>query len=352
MVIVIPSLRLRGVLALAAASALLTAGCTGAASGRAGVPPTSPSAADVTPASESPTPPPGGSGKPAVPTNGAYLGAWVNPLGLGKTSDQESGQREIGQLPKFNAMIGTHVQILHVFSSFTAALPTKTLADIEANGSTPLLDWSCEEVHAVASGERDSVITSYAKALKAFAHPIFLRWYWEMNHAGHQTQCGATKDPAAFQAAWRHIWTIFAQQHVTNVAFIWCPGGSIDATPYYPGDQFVDWIGNDHFNSHGPPNTGTAAVDKIFGTFYNQWSGHGKPMMIGATGAKPADQAGYLNGLQTALPTTYPAFKALIYFDAPGDDNNGKGPWNIQGGGVSALRTLAANPYFSFGRHN
>ncbi|MGI8677715.1 MAG: glycosyl hydrolase [Jatrophihabitans sp.] len=193
------------------------------------------------------------------------------------------------------------------------------------------------------------MIRAYATGLKAFAHPVFLRWYWEMNHLGHHSECGAGQNPDGFVAAWKHIWTIFAQTGAANVAFVWCPGGSRNTAPFYPGDHYVDWIGDDHFDDQGEPTTGTAAVDNVFGAFYKQWSSHGLPMMIGATGAKPSDQAGYLQGLRVALPKGYPAVKALVYFDAAGD--NGKGPWNLQGSGVAAFKELAADPYFSVGRH-
>ena len=304
-----------------------------------------------------------------MPAKGAYLGAWVNPSQAATTkaktkrsdpgtapttASSASGQastdnKEISQLSAFNTLAGAHVQILHVFSGFTIPLPTTTLSQIVANGSIPLLDWECADVTTVATGKDDSIIKAYADSLKAFGHPVFLRWYWEMNHVGHQAGCGAGKDPATFVAAWKHIWTIFQQQKAANVAFVWCPGGNVNTAAFYPGDQYVDWIGDDHFNDHGSPSTGPAAVSNVFGAFYEQWSGHGKPMMIGATGAKPADQAGYLEGLQTALPSSYPDFKAVMYFDAPG--KNGKGPWNLQDSGPAAFKSLAADPYFSFGRH-
>ncbi len=304
------------------------------------------------PASSSP-PATVGLTKPAIPTKGSYLGAWVNPSGQKSTGDPQqpnNSQAELDQLPAFNAAIGAHLQILHVFSGFSAPLPNQALSHVLADGSTPLLDWGCSDVAAIASSKDDSIITSYAQGLKTFGHPVFLRWYWEMNHVDHHSNCGAGTNPAAFVSAWQHIWTIFQKQGATNVAFVWCPGGSRNTAAFYPGDRYVDWIGNDHFDDQGAPTTGTQAVTNVFGAFYQEWSGHGKPMMIGATGATPTDQPGYLQGLQAAFPTTYPAFKALMYFDAPG--GNGKGPWHLQGGGVTAFGALATDPYFSFGRHS
>jgi hypothetical protein len=301
------------------------------------------------------------SGKPAVPETGAYLGAWVNPAPPLKTSDHkqqvqsgavDGGAQEIAQLPAFTNQIQGHVQILHVYSEFTSPLPTTTLNAIESYGATPMLDWSCGNVADITAGQDDSMITKYADGLRSFGKPVFLRWYWEMNLSDQShKKCGGSSDPAAFVAAWRHIWAIFQSQHADNVAFVWCPSGLPSKTPasaYYPGDSYVDWIGVDHYDDHGGTTTGTGAVSALFGSWYSEWSGHGKPMMIGETGAPPADQAGFLDGLRMALPVSYPDIKALVYFDSPG--SAGKGPYNLQGGGVAAFTTLANDSYFSYGR--
>ncbi|MGI8677716.1 MAG: hypothetical protein ACR2LX_03330 [Jatrophihabitans sp.] len=79
-----------------------------------------------------------------MPERGAYLGAWVNPGAAPKDAakgQSDTADKEIPQLPAFNALVGTHVQILHVFSGFTVPLPAATLKQIEGDGAIPLLDW-------------------------------------------------------------------------------------------------------------------------------------------------------------------------------------------------------------------
>ncbi|MGI8678959.1 MAG: hypothetical protein ACR2LX_09780, partial [Jatrophihabitans sp.] len=61
-----------------------------------------------------------------------------------------------------------------------------------------------------------------------------------------------------------------------------------------------------------------------------------------------AYQAAFLHSVQTTLPTVYPDLKAFIYFDAPG--KIGKGNYTLQGTGANAFKSLAADPYFSYGR--
>jgi beta-mannanase len=125
--------------------------------------------------------------------------------------------------------------------------------------------------------------------------------------------CLGTLGSTGYIEAWQHIWTIFRQVGASNVAFVWCPSiVSPDfAVPYYPGDQYVDWIGVDGYDRQQDP----AAVIAELLPFYQHWMADGKPMMIGETGAT-TDQASYLADLASTLPVTFPGIKALLYYDS------------------------------------
>ncbi|MEO8926200.1 MAG: glycosyl hydrolase [Caulobacteraceae bacterium] len=272
---------------------------------------------------------------PSVPATGAYLGAWVNPLGL----PSMGGANEIAQLPRFNSYVGEPAAILHVFIQFTDPFPATVLDQVEQNGSIPMLDWGCASVDDIAAGVDDGAISAMAQSLKAFGMPIFLRWYWEMNYNNpNQTTCAGYGRGAQFVAAWRHIWTIFQQTGATNVAFVWCPVSHGDASPYYPGDHYVDWVGADYFDL---AHEGTIGFHNGFATFYAQWASD-KPMLVGATGATPVDQFQYILGMQQSALTEFPNIKAIMYFDAPGALGN----FSLAGNGLSAYKTMADTPYF------
>jgi hypothetical protein len=277
---------------------------------------------------------------PTIPPTGAYLGAWVNPLSLSNT--EASSSNEIPQLAAFDSAIGRAPTILLIYKGFTDPLPISSLNSIIQNGSTPLLSWSCTNVTDVSSGKDDSLITAYAQALKKFGHPIFMRWYWEMNLAhDSQSGCNAYQNGPGFTAAWIHIWNIFHLVGASNVAFVWAPSGSKNTTDYYPGDQYVDWIAIDSYQheSNGSPTP----FATIFQPFYQEWSTHGKPLMISETGALPNNQVSYLQQIGQDLPTEFPDIKAVMYFDSAGN----KGPWTLSAAGLGAFKVLAANPYFS-----
>lgn len=275
---------------------------------------------------------------PPVPSGQIYLGAWVNPAGK-KTG---GGLQQMAQVPAFQQQVGRPLAILHLYAGFRQPVPLGQLTAITDNGSLPMLDWGCAPPAQVVSGADDGIITAYAQSLKSFGHPVLLRWFWEMNLPSTAKRCQVT-DPATFVAAWRHVWTLFRQAGATNVSFVWCPGisaGLSTFAPLYPGSQYVNWIGVDGYDRTG---LGAQGFSALFGAWYTQWATQGLPLMIGETGAHPAVQAAYLNGVRQQLPTTYPAIKAFVYFDAPGP----AGQWALSGSGLTAFARMAADPYFS-----
>jgi hypothetical protein len=270
-----------------------------------------------------------------VPATGAYLGAWVNPTkSLG----------EFAQLPAFTGAVGTAPAILSLYTSWAGPAPIAEMQQIANEGAIPLVAWTCGSTAAVNSGQDDQLITNYAKQLKAFGHPVFLRWFWEMNLSiPKDVRCLGSGGAPGFVSAWIHVWNIFHQVGATNVAFVWCPGishGLATMASFFPGAAYVNWIGVDGYDRKGQ---GQQAFTDVFGAWYSTYVGYHEPLMIGETGAMADDQAAYLSGIESDLPTLYPDVKALVYFNAIGP----AGSWVLTSSGLQEYHQLAANPYFS-----
>ena len=283
---------------------------------------------------------------PAIPPSGsAYLGAWINPgrrTGGGQGNTGQPGTSEVDALASFNQSTGKPLAILIVYAPFNKPPPSATLAAMASNGSIPLVDWLCANVSDVSAGMYDSQITSYAQALKSYGHPVFLKWFGEMNLQDQtNSACGAYGNGPTYISAWQRIWNIFHTVGATNVAFVWGPSSMTDAAAYYPGDKYVDWIGVDGYERR---QTGTGAFAQIFGSFYSEWSGHDKPMMVAETAAMGANQSFYIQGIQQSIPSQFPDFKAVVYFDS----NATGGNWTLAGAGLTAFAALSHDPYFSF----
>lgn len=106
---------------------------------------------------------------------------------------------------------------------------------------------SKNELAPVGRGEFDSVIDRLAKVIRDTGRVTYLRIGYEFD-GPHNAY-----DPAAYRAAYRHIVDRFRSAAVANVAYIWHSYaragtyGSHDLMDWYPGDQYVDWVGISYF---------------------------------------------------------------------------------------------------------
>jgi Glycosyl hydrolase family 26 len=282
---------------------------------------------------------------PPIPANGAYLGAFVAP-GEGSTQAQSDIRLELSQLGVFSGTIGRPLGLVHVFQNWRNPVRNDVLASVASTGAIPVVDWGCISDTAVIDGSQDALITSYAQSLAAYGRPVFLRWFWEMNliKLPRTKSCLGTQGASGYVKAWQHIKTIFQQQGATNVAFVWCPSviKADFASAYYPGNQFVDWIGFDGYDRTQDPTILTSQ----FLPFYAHWVPNGKPMMMAETGAT-TDQAAFLANLATTLPKTLPKIKALLYYDSEGTSD-----WTLANSpgnpGLNQFIAMGQLPYFSY----
>jgi beta-mannanase len=283
-------------------------------------------------------------GPPPIPSSGAYVGAWVNPGG-------ESGlQGELRQLPGFEQATGRVPAVVSVYTAFAAPPARASLNAIADQGAVPLISWECQSVGDVASGADDGTVSAYARALREFGRPVFLRWFWEMNLM-HNDRCLDTGNPSAadqdkaagYAAAFQRIYKIFKSAGATNVALVWCPSTGSVSKPmdwFYPGDDNVDWIAADGYDRL---HKGTAAFTHQFQQWYGLYENRGRPLMVSETGAPADDQVSFLQGLSNDVPTKFPDIKAVVYFDGEGTLN-----WRLDqaSGGVQAFNDLGNIPYF------
>jgi hypothetical protein len=324
--------RTAGVLTIAALLAAAAAVALSVRPGRPGGPPR---------AGSPPGPPPITSQTPVpAPARGAYVGAWVDPAMYGQHG-------HIGAVDALQQEIGRRLDIVHIYLRPDAAFPTSSDRAFVRQGSTLLISWALNDSRAIAAGTWDASIRQRARELKALGRPVLLEWRWEMDRPNLRAMVGS---PADYIAAWKHIRLIFAGQHVTNVAWVWCPTarGFADGTAqaYFPGDGDVNWICADAYPQPGPRRSFTDVVRPFLA-----WAArHPKPVMIGEFGVPQSygapDRAAWLRGAeQTVL--RHPQIKALVYFDS---DAVGPAPqtrYGLSAGPLAVFRAIADDRYFN-----
>lgn len=115
----------------------------------------------------------------------------------------------------------------------------------------------------------------------------------------------------------------------------------------YPGDAYVDWMGLDGYNWGIVQTTSTwQTFPAIASRIYSGLAAKGKPIMIPETASAElgGDKAAWIGAMLPALESTFPAIKALLWFEM-----NKETDWRIESsaGAQSVFTTMANDPYFN-----
>jgi hypothetical protein len=282
----------------------------------------------------------GPSTAPVVPASGAYVGAWVQPARYtqpGYVSAVDTLQRQLGR----------RLDIVHTYLRQPGTFPTSSDLTFVRQGSMLLVSWALNGSRAIVSGRDDRAIRQRAAEVRSIGKPVFLEWRWEMDRPNLRSQVGS---PADYVAAWKHIRRIFAAEHATNVAWVWCPTAKGfargDAAAYYPGDGEVDWLCADVY----PGSTPQRSFEQVTQPFLAWAASHAKPIMIGEFGVPLS----YGTQMRTqwlraagATVKAHPQIKALLYFDSNTDDTKPQTSFALSGSPLGAFRAITDQRYFN-----
>jgi hypothetical protein len=180
-------------------------------------------------------------------------------------------------------------------------------------------------LETVSSGRADEELRRLARVARA-ARPqmLLLRWGHEMEL--NDLYPWSARAPGTYRAAYRRVVELFRREGATNVQWVWSPAGNPEASPYYPGDDVVDYV--------GLTVLGDARWDATFGlppqSFadllapkYALAAGHAKPVLIAELGVSgtPDRQREWLLAAAAALGE-YPRVRAISYFGDVNSPNN------------------------------
>ncbi len=321
--------------------------------------PTPPAGEPAQPPPTDPTPPPSDPTPPATnpdpappaeaPVSTLYWGA-----SIGSQLTGEQAPWDMGAVSEFEQIAGKQVSLVNFFSPFANCptgggacsfyrFPTGPMENIRSYGAIPVFSWASQSIPSrksepdfqlsdVVAGTYDSYIRKFAEDAKAWGHPFFLRFNWEMNGNWFPWGEGANgNQPGEFVAAWRHVHDIFAAVGATNVTWVWCPNVDPDGifanlASLYPGDAYVDWTGLDGYNwglNPAKPDR-WRSFDELYESTYHRIVDEiapDKPLLISEIGSTEdgGSKAAWIEEALAAIPTKYPKIGGLVWFDTYDD---------------------------------
>jgi Glycosyl hydrolase family 26/PASTA domain len=262
-----------------------------------------------------------------------YWGGTIKGAVYGKSTDAPLDRTV---LERFEADAGKKVTFINVgenWATFDAASLEATVAE----GAIPLVTMGLPQgvtLAEVAEGKQDAQIRAWARAAKAFGYPFLFRPWWEMN--GGWYSWGRNPE---FVAAWRHFHELVEEEGATNVTWAWVVDAiwadpASDPTPYYPGDEFVDWVGMDAYNwgqnSLQPdkwrdPEEVMQPTIELLGRI-----APGKPICVceDASTEIGGDKAAWITEMLGTYLPAHPEIKAYLWFNWNVDQTGAVGEWD------------------------
>jgi beta-mannanase len=312
-------------------------------------------------------------------TTSIYWGAWID----GSQYGHQNAPWDTGAIDHFEANAGKRISILHwgqawqrcgttcVYQEFNEQKPQYDA--MWQRGIIPLIDWASWNSSAspkytqpafslgrIIAGDHDAYIHRWAQEAKAWGHPFFLRFNWEMN--GNWFPWSETRNgnsSGQYVTAWRHVRDIFRAEGVINVSWVWCPNvvnsnSTVSLSHYYPGRKYVDWMCIDGYNWGANPIQPDRwkSFSELFNLTYTQLIQIGsKPIMIGETASSElgGSKAAWITDMLTvALPQKFPRIGALVWFNW----NAGGLDWVIETSpsAQAAFANGIASPYYRTGQ--
>jgi len=283
-----------------------------------------PASQPTAPPAPRPTPPP-----PAMPCSIAF-GMY-----------QSNAPWSWGQINSIESQINRHSAIVHWYAQWGNQSgvfnPTELnmLNAVRQHGSLSLITWepwvgppatnNPYPLKSIAAGQFDAYVDSWAAGLKAFGHPVMLRWGPEMQ--GNWLPWGANingNTPADYIAAYRHVHDRFAKAGVRNVQWVFGAdgdpnGGFPPLGNFYPGDAYVDWLGSDIYNVGTTQQYGTwQPMSARLQLSYSRLTALNatKPIVLAEFGSveQGGSKAAWVQQAAVDLPRLFPRVKAVVWF--------------------------------------
>jgi beta-mannanase len=270
---------------------------------------------------------------------------------------------EPGDLFDFEQTVGRNMEVFLWYQTIDQKLDKDVLEAIARGGRIIQISWepiakfsgaidpADYRLTSITNGEHDAELRRWARELRNFGYPVQFRPMCEMNGDWNPWSGTANGNKRSdFVPAWRHIHDIFMQEGVTNVDWVWAPnrdGSSEDATEtfnsYYPGDEYVDYIGINGYNWGTMYSTPTWVsfwqnLEEVFADSYDVYTDHtNKPIIFSemASADVGGEREQWIKDSFEMMPARFPRVVSVIWFNL-----NKETDWRIESSpaGLSAFQ--------------
>ena len=252
----------------------------------------------------------------ATPTPHSKTGAYIGVFHRGAPESYAG-------ITAFTKATGVSPRVVSYYSGWMESFQTGFATQAVNHGALPLvqIDPTKISLAAIASGQYDDYLRTYANSVRSFNHKVILGFGHEMNGPWFSWGWRHTR-AKVFVAAWRHIVDVFRQQGASNVIWLWTvnvdpPNDNAIQNParWWPGSTYVNWVGIDGYY-YKPSWTFAPLFGPTIKIVYSL-SRLPIPILISEVGAPKADQPAKIADLFAGIRAY--GLLGFVWFDADGN---------------------------------
>ncbi len=272
---------------------------------------------------------------------------------FGVYSPNTDRQNNMSPVHEIEKSIDVKFNIVSIYQHWGPAslkdFPEKLFREIRKSGSIPMITWepytsnfpefkddpylsvNWKVFLAITEGKLDKYIHAYAEKIRNLNEPVMLRFAHEMDNPSYSWSYeSGGNTPDEFIKAHHYIVKYFNRLGATNVTWVWNPWEEDKLEKYYPGDEFVDWIGVTNLN-YGLANSNGVWVDfeALYKPFSEKLRKYKKPVMLsefGTTGFG-GNRAEWFKDALSKIKNNYPEIRSVVFFCSDEDPHWGATKW-------------------------
>lgn len=174
----------------------------------------------------------------------------------------------------------------------------------------------CELSQDIQNGRFDSTIDGMCSLGQSPDLPVLIRWGHEMDNIGRYPWSGM--DPKEYISVYQYV-VNRCKKNPNNIRWVWSPAGNENATQYWPGKDYANYIGLSIF--HYPEYemkhwNSTYSLRELFEPKYNRLKNLGRPIIIAELGVSGSlyDQHNWLKKAQEEMGR-FLLLRGVVYFN-------------------------------------
>lgn len=266
---------------------------------------------------------------------------------------EDNGWVDMEEINALEARQNINFDIVSVYMAWNEEnavdFPEELLNKIAVKNAIPMITWEPwssqfelgEEITDLQEERRmlkyiheglfDEYITRFADNLATYDKPVFLRFAHEFNNPQYPWSTEGGNSPADFKAAWKHVHKILKDRGANEVMMVWNPWNSQGMEQYFPGDEYVDWVGLTVLNYQDLNSNGEEiSFEELYLPFRNKlfWLTR-KPVMLAEFGSLNinGNQEEWLENAMAKISNKFNEINAIVLFNSAFDNNIPQNDW-------------------------